>query len=194
MKKIGITGTIGSGKSFVGTLLRERGFAVLDADLKVHELYRDSAELREELTEAFGADVLTSNGVDRVVLANRIFSDREAQKRLESIVYPHLNRAVEAFFADGDCGESRFLEAALLARVPETVALLDEIWIVDAPEDLRLTRLQARGLSYEDAKRRIENQRGDCDISLFADKRIHCINNGSDKPSLWSCVENLLFK
>ena len=51
MVKIGITGSIGSGKSFVGELLRERGFRVLDADRQVHELYRDSKELRAKLAD-----------------------------------------------------------------------------------------------------------------------------------------------
>jgi len=206
MKKIGITGTIGSGKSFVGALLREQGFAVLDADLKVHELYRDCTELRAEMSAEFGEGILTADGVDRVALANKIFTDACAQKKLEFIVYPHLTAAVHEFFAaenfsaDGASGtptdarneKPRFLEAALLAKVPSVVAELDEIWLVDAPEDLRLIRLQSRGLTCDDAKRRIENQRGACDASLFAGKTVRYVINDSDRDSLLNLLQKTL--
>lgn len=161
MKKIGITGGIGVGKSFVGKILRERGFQVMDADCVIHELYRENESLREEILDAFGVDALTNEGVDRKFFADLIFRSEDAREQLESIVYPYLIRTVEEFFEE-NCHEDAadiFVEAALFSRVPEIVDLLDEIWIVDAPEALRLERLLGRGLSRDDALRRIENQR-----------------------------------
>ena len=89
MKKIGITGSIGSGKSFVGSLLRNRGHMVLDADRQVHELYRVSEPLRASIAQAFGAESLTEDGVDRKYLARLIFNDDSARERLENLVYPY---------------------------------------------------------------------------------------------------------
>ena len=200
MVKIGITGSIGSGKSFVGTLLRERGFQVLDADRKVHELYRDSQALRRELASFFGEECLTLMGVNKELVADRVFADANARKKLEQIVYPHLTSAVQNFFDDAGDGEkriggtcreandeesARFVEAALFSRAPELVKLLDEIWIVEAPENVRLQRLVARGLSESDASRRIENQRGACAPELFQGKKIQLLTNVGDR----SCVE-----
>jgi dephospho-CoA kinase len=206
MLKIGITGSIGAGKSFMGRLLRARNFQVLDADCKVHELYRDSAGLRAEMAAYFGEECLTPTGVNSALIADRVFADASARVKLEQIVYPYLNRAVAEFFT-GEVADSssesatqltrvadkcRFVEAALFSRAPELVKMLDEIWIIDAPESARLERLVQRGLSESDAKRRIENQRGVCAPELFPGKRIRTIMNDGDKLHVEQQLDELL--
>ena len=206
MLKIGITGSIGAGKSFVGALLRARNFQVLDADCKVHELYRDSAGLRAEMAAYFGGECLTPTGVNSALIADRVFADASARVKLEQIVYPYLNRAVAGFFT-GEAADSssesaaqltsavdscRFVEAALFSRAPELVKMLDEIWIIDAPESARLERLVHRGLSESDAKRRIENQRGACAPELFPGKRIRTVMNDGDKLHVEQQLDELL--
>ena len=206
MLKIGITGLIGAGKSFVGALLRARNFQVLDADRKVHELYRDSAGLRAEMAAYFGEECLTPDGVNSALIADRVFADSKARVKLEQIVYPYLNRAVAEFFtgkaADSssesatqltsDADKCRFVEAALFSRAPELVKMLDEIWIIGAPESARLERLVHRGLSESDAKRRIENQRGACAPELFPGKRIRTVMNDGDKLHVEQQLDELL--
>ena len=201
MIKIGITGSIGAGKSFVGDLLRERGFQVLDADRKVHELYRDSTELRAEMALFFGESCLTPTGINSAMIADKIFADDNVRVKLEQIVYPYLTRAVVEFFkadaenatrdanAENDADRCRFVEAALFSRAPSLVEMLDEIWIVDAPEDLRLQRLIGRGLDEEDARRRIQDQRGACDESLFMGKPVRKLLNTGDAASLLRQLE-----
>lgn len=206
MLKIGITGSIGAGKSFMGRLLRARNFLVLDADCKVHELYRDSAGLRAEMAAYFGEECLTPTGVNSALIADRVFADANARVKLEQIVYPYLNRAVADFFT-GEAADSssesaaqltsaadkcRFVEAALFSRAPELVKMLDEIWIIDAPESARLERLVHRGLSESDAKRRIENQRGACAPELFPGKRIRTVMNDGDKLHVEQQLDELL--
>ena len=191
MRKIGITGSIGSGKSFLGELLRERGFLVLDADRKIHELYRDSRPLRAELADFFGEACLTPTGVNSAFIADRIFADDAARVKLEQMVYPYLTRAVETFFEDADV-PAKFVEAALFSRAPGLVDMLDEIWIVDAPEEVRLQRLVRRGLNENDAARRIENQRGACAPELFPGKKIQLLTNDGDRSCLESQLEKML--
>ena len=200
MLKIGITGSIGAGKSFMGRLLRARNFQVLDADCKVHELYRDSAGLRAEMAAYFGEECLTPDGVNSALIADRVFADANARVKLEQIVYPYLNRAVADFFtgeaagfsSGNDADKCRFVEAALFSRAPELVKMLDEIWIIDAPESARLERLVQRGLSESDAKRRIENQRGACAPELFPGKRIRTVMNDGDKLHVEQLLNELL--
>lgn len=204
MVKVGITGAIGAGKSFLGELLRQRNFQVLDADKMVHELYRDNEALRSELAAAFGENCLTSSGVNRRYVADLIFQNDAKRIQLESIVYPHLTQAVERFFgktsahSQEDTTEEptapkvKFVEAALFSRTPEIVAMLDEIWIVEATEEIRLRRLVARGLDEEDAQRRIQNQHGACDVSLFPKQSIKILKNDEERPSLERQMEELL--
>jgi dephospho-CoA kinase len=200
MLKIGITGSIGAGKSFMGRLLRARNFLVLDADRKVHELYRDSAGLRAEMASYFGEECLTPTGVNSALIADRVFADANARVKLEQIVYPYLNRAVADFFTGeaagfsngNDADKCRFVEAALFSRAPELVKMLDEIWIIDAPESARLERLVQRGLSESDAKRRIENQCGACAPELFPGKRIRTVMNDGDKLHVEQQLDELL--
>ena len=174
MKKVGITGSIGAGKSFVGSLLRDRGFRVLDADVAVHDLYRENTALRGELAENFGEECLTPAGVNRDYFIRKIFSDDGARTRLESIVYPHLTRYVKDFLdAPVHDGENT-------------------IWIVDAPEDMRLERLVNRGMERSDALRRIENQRGECIAERFAGKTVHTLENAGLRNALELRLDALL--
>ena len=187
MKRIGITGTIGSGKSSVGSILCGRGFPVLDADACVHELYRDCAALREKLAESFGLECLTADGVNRRFLADLIFKDGSAREKLEQLVYPYLTDADRNFFA-ANSGPA-FLEAALLHRIPEVVELLDQVWLVDAPAQVRLERLEQRGLSREDARRRIETQGDLTALWAGADKPLMRINNSGTLEQLEDFVD-----
>ncbi|MCF0217111.1 MAG: dephospho-CoA kinase [Fibrobacteraceae bacterium] len=193
MRKIGITGSIGSGKSVVGGILRKHGYSVLDADKKVHELYASDMNLRKELSFAFGKECLTQTGVDKAFLAKLIFTNVEAKRRLESIVYPYLSRSIIQYFRnafDEPYGkELVFVEAALFARIPEVVKVLDEAWIVFAPENMRYNRLMARGLSQEDARRRIETQRNE---ALPLVNKLVPIENEGDMESLEKRVLRLL--
>lgn len=194
MVKIGITGSIGAGKSFVGEQLREKNFQVLDADRKVHELYRDSQALRQELADYFGKDCLTPDGVNSALIADRIFADALAREKLEHIVYPYLTESVKKFFDEGEPAVCKFVEAALFSRAPELVEMLDEIWIVGAPEEVRLHRLVLRGLEKSDALRRIKNQRGACAPELFPGKTIRAITNDGDRSQVEMQLDVLLKK
>ena len=192
MRKIGIVGSIGAGKSFVGTLLRDRGFRVMDADEVVHELYRTSNDLRAVIRCAFGPYCLTQDGVNREFFADLIFRDSDARRRLESLVYPYLTQAVLDFFEEPERPSERgirFFSAALLDRVPEIVKVLDEIWAVTAPEDIRLKRLVARGLSEDDARRRMETQRMN---ALPSHPNIRVVENASDEGALWARIADIL--
>ncbi len=192
MRKIGIVGSIGSGKSFVGSLLRDRGFRFMDADDVVHELYRTSNDLRAVIRCAFGPYCLTQDGVNREFFADLIFKDHDARRRLESLVYPYLTQAVLDFFEEPERPSERgvrFFAAALMDKVPEIVKQLDEVWAVTAPEEVRLQRLVSRGLSEDDARRRMETQRMN---ALPSHPNIRIIENDGDKAEIWARIADLL--
>ncbi len=162
MKKIGICGKIGSGKSAVGVLLAEKGAFVLDLDVEMHKLYAESEELQKKISERFGAICVQNGTVDRAALASQVFKDPKSLQDLEKIVYPLLQKDAENKFERAENSENppkiATVEGALLFKWPEFSKNLAEIWVVQAPDDVRLERLQKRGLSKEDALRRMQIQ------------------------------------
>lgn len=191
LKKIGLTGSIGAGKSTVGKMLRERGFAVLDCDAEVHRLYACNEELRKSLASEFGKSVLTADGVSRECLADIVFKNSEKRSLLESIVYPYLEKSIGNFFStSASANDSRaFIEAALLFKVPNTLAKLDEVWNVDASAEVRLERLVKRGLNREDAMRRIELQKQNPALNH---SRIVNIDNSRTEAELQETLKSIL--
>ena len=187
---IGITGTIGAGKSLVGHILRDRKIRVIDADVAVHQLYRDDAKLRTAIAKEFGEDMLTEKGISRSRMADLVFKDASARTRLEKLVYPVLTQYLLR-------ANPAFVEAALFENVPELVAKLDEIWVVLASREVRKNRLMAsRGFSEDDAERRIELQSAkDSEEEwrrLFPDKKLRFIDNSGDEKTLKKLIESFL--
>lgn len=161
MQKLGVTGIIGSGKSTVGKLLQESGYPVLDADKAVHQLYKTSSLLKQKLVDTFGESILESNAISRKNLASIVFQNQTALKQLENIVYPYLKQVIIDYFktCEQNKQEFAFLEAALLHKIPEILESLDKIWFISAQENVLLERLVKRGLSFDDAKNRLNLQK-----------------------------------
>jgi dephospho-CoA kinase len=160
MLRVGITGSIGSGKSAVGRILSEKGYPVLDADLLVHQLYASNSLLRESLSARFGKEILTPDGVDRSKLKTLVFQDDQARLDLEEMVYPVLEQEQNRILSEWEGSFAvAFVEAALLYRLPHFVDSLFAVWVVSSSEEVRLERLIQRGLSLMEAKSRIELQK-----------------------------------
>ena len=188
MKKIGLTGMIGSGKSFVGNYLTSKNFFVLDTDREVHQLYKDSVPLRSRIAEIFGSEALSETGISRTFLIPIVFNDKEARKKLETLVYPSLEEKILNFFEEHR-KKTVFVEAALFFKIPKILDMLDEIWLIECEESLRQRRLQNRGLSEEDAKNRIQVQK---QFPELHHKNIIRIQNDSSVQELEAKIEVLL--
>lgn len=148
MIRIGLTGSIGMGKSTTAKMFEAEGVPVYDADAAVHELYAEGGAAVEAVEAAFPG-VTPDGRVDRTKLAERVLNDREALARLEAIVHPLVGRHRADFFA-------RFAEAPVVVLdIPllfETGghAAVDAVVVVSAPEDVQAERVLARpGMSAE---------------------------------------------
>ena len=153
MKILGITGGVGSGKSEILKYLKEEyGAAVCQMDETARELQRSGTECFRKIVEAFGSGIVGGDGeLDRRKLGERVFSDPEELRLLNSIVHPEVLRCVqediEAHAAAGT--ELYVLEAALLPEVGR--GLGDELWYIYVPEEVRRERLKA-SRQYTDGK------------------------------------------
>jgi dephospho-CoA kinase len=150
VKRIGLTGSIGAGKSTVAKLLRDKGIPVLDADAVAREV-SNSLEVRKEVSETFGAEFVLETGLNRAKLAELVFAKPEARAQLNAIIHPRvrfeMNRLQQQLEKTG--------VAAVVQDIPllfesKLEGLFDAVILVDAPLETRLARVMARdGISKE---------------------------------------------
>lgn len=180
MLRVALTGGIASGKSTVAAMLRERGCAVLDADTLGHELLKPGQAAYDEVVRAFGNGILAADGsVDRGKLGAIVFADSDWRARLERILHPRIiEAAVKWFSATGDprrpgARELAFLEATLVYEVGYKPHF-DRVVVCWCRREQQIERLQQRGLSPEDAERRIAAQMPLDEKRRLADDVIDC--------------------
>jgi dephospho-CoA kinase len=171
----GLTGGIGAGKSTVADMLVERGAVLVDGDRVAREVVEPGQPALERIAERFGPTVLDSEGrLDRPALAALAFADDRSRRDLEAITHP----AIHAEFA------RRVLAAAPDAVVVLDVPLLVEsgkanergyhcVIVVEAPRDLRLQRLEGRGVERADAEARMAAQSTDDERRAIATWVLH---------------------
>ena len=161
MLVIGITGTIGSGKSIVASFLRDLGAKVIDADEVGHEVYLPGSRGWKDVIEAFGESILSADGtVDRHKLGEKVFKNQVALAKLNCIVHPLIAEEVQGRLKEFRQKRTRVvvLEAALLIEAGWE-PLVDEIWVTIAPESVIYKRLGAkREFSHEQIQSRIKAQ------------------------------------
>ena len=160
MKKIGITGGIGSGKSVVSHILTTMGYPVYDSDSWAKRLMNNHPDIRQALTDRFGPDTYISNALNRAYLAQQIFNDKDALAFVNSIVHPIVcNHFVQ--WAESQPTEIVFIESAILFS-SGLDKIVDKVIYVDAPQEIRLQRAMNRDhASAEAITARINNQSHD---------------------------------
>jgi dephospho-CoA kinase len=161
MRVIGLTGGIGTGKSSVSRLLREKGVTVIDADEATRAVQSRGSEGLRWLVDEFGASILTSDGgLDRARLAAVAFADPEVRQRLNAIVHP----LVREWMADRQMAAEARGEPYVVLDIPllfesRGAAAFDDVILVYAPEEVALRRLvEQRGMSEEQARARLAAQ------------------------------------
>jgi dephospho-CoA kinase len=165
---IGLTGSIGMGKSTTARFFAEAGVPVHDADAAVHRLYAGEAV---PLVEAVFPGVTTAEAIDRDKLAKRVLGDPEALKRLEGIIHPLVRREEERFLDDA----RRAGAAVAVLDIPllfETGAdrRVDAIVVVTAPFDMQRARALSRaGMTEEKFQGLLAKQVPDADKRRRAD-------------------------
>jgi len=167
--KIGITGGIGSGKSYVARIFGALGVPCYDADREAKMLMNGDPHIREALLKAFGPQVYGSDGlIDRAHLSAQVFRDRGKLELLNGIVHPVVIRHAEDWAAAQRHPYS-LKEAALLFE-SGSYRLLDRTILVSAPEEERIRRVIRRdSTTREEVTRRIEKQMTEEEKAKLAD-------------------------
>ena len=184
MKLIGLTGGIGSGKSTVATLCRERGWRVVDADGIARDVVKPGRSALAELAAAFGEDILLSDGsLNRKELARRAFVDKEHTELLNSITHPRIQAETQRQFDEAREEGYDFAVYDMPLLVDNGLDKdMDYVIVVDVAVEERVRRLvTSRGLEEDDARRRIAAQVTD-EVRLAA--ATHVIDNNGTLEQL----------
>lgn len=176
MLRIGLTGGIASGKSAVATMLRDLDFAVIDADALAHTLQEPGQPAHDAIVREFGAAVATASGkIDRAKLAAVVFADSTKLARLNTILHPRVDAEVRRQFAawERDGRDVAFVEAALLVEAGMH-KMLDGLVVTWCRPEQQLERMRARGMSEEEARRRVAAQMPVDQKLVQATEKIDC--------------------
>lgn len=189
--KVGITGGIGSGKSFVAEIVRKTGYPVYIADNEAKRLMVEDTELTEAIKKQFGESAYLENGaLNRAHLASIVFEDKEQLSKLNQLVHPAVYKDFQKW-AEHQIKPIVFKEAALLIETGSH-RQLDFLIVVTAPEQVRIKRVMDRdGVTENDVRSRMKNQLPQAEKDEKADFLI--INDGKQAivPQLSEALEKL---
>mgnify|MGYP000869832858 FL=1 len=190
-KIIGLTGGIASGKSTVTSYLREKGYAVIDADRVVHDLQAQGGELYQALVEHFGTEILLDTGdLNRPALAERIFSSQNEiawsnqvqGEMIRKALARERDRLIEA-------EDLFFMDIPLLIE-QGYLNWFDQVWLVYVTEDTQLERLMERNALTEDqARDRLAAQMSLDEKKAFVDL---VIDNNSKRDHLYQQIDRAI--
>ncbi len=173
MLRVGLTGSIGVGKSFVASVFVELGCHVLDADQTAREVVMPGTAGLKALTEAFGEEILSTDGtLDRKRLGARIFTDQSERERLNHILHPFIIARQDEILNEWEAEDQDgigIVDAALMIE-SGGYKRFDKLIVVHCRPEVQLERLILRDkLTREEALRRINSQMPQEEKQKFAD-------------------------
>lgn len=161
MKRIGVTGGIGSGKTVVSEIFKTLGAKVYNADNRAKEILNSDHSVRSQIMNNFGDNIYTNGIIDRKRLAAKVFNNPVDLSRLNAIVHPAVARDFERFLESNQNEDYIIKEAAILFE-SGSHKLLDSIVLVYSPIEVRIARVLERDKTNREAVlARMKNQMDD---------------------------------
>ncbi|MCM8790759.1 MAG: dephospho-CoA kinase [Candidatus Omnitrophica bacterium] len=189
MKVIGLTGSFGTGKTFVASLFKSKGAKVLDADAIAHECITKGTPVFKKIVRAFGKRVLRPRGeIDRKKLAKIVFGNKKALARLNSLVHPEVIQKLRARIRRCGPEDIVVIDAPLLIEAGAK-ELVDKLIVVTCPKKRQIERCVKKfRIKRQEVMKRIASQ-----IPLKRKIKIadFVIDNGKTKNATKRQVEKL---
>ncbi|MBZ9651248.1 dephospho-CoA kinase [Psychroflexus montanilacus] len=174
MKKIGLTGGIGSGKSTVANMFKENNVPVFIADIEAKKIL-DKPEVASEIAKTFNLDLNSEGLIHKPDLSAIVFNNTEALNKLNSIIHPKVHTKFENWLKKQQAAYIIY-EAAIIFE-KKRASDFDHTILVTAPEDTRIERVMARdGVGRDDVKSRMKAQWSESKKINLADFIIENIN------------------
>ena len=156
---IAVTGGIGSGKSVVSRIVAAMGYPVYDCDSRAKMLMDNDRSMKTAIADCIDRGCITADGaIDRKALAAIVFNDKEKLAALNSIVHGAVAADIRSWIDRNPVANKFFIETAILYQ-SGLDAMVDEVWEVKAPADVRISRVMKRnGLARHEVEARINSQ------------------------------------
>ncbi|MCL4536663.1 MAG: dephospho-CoA kinase [Nitrospirae bacterium] len=183
----GLTGNYGMGKSTVARLFKELGAIIIDTDDIVRELLKDPAVIYE-IKKAFGEDIVEGDEINKRMLAEIVFEHPHLRISLENILHPRVFKKVDEEIA-------KITDSAAIVIVEAPVIFergyqnrFDKIITVYTSEEIAINRLKEKGISEDDARKRLKSQ---FPIEMKISKSDFAIDNSKDLEDTRRQVEEI---
>lgn len=196
MITIGITGGIGSGKSYISNLLRQRGILVFDCDTEAKKLTIEDRNIRQQLQALLGEEVYTNTGVNKQMLATYLFASKDNAARVNAIIHPVVRQAFRDWVIK--CKSEGYMIVAMESAILFESGFdseVDKVLMVHAPQEIRCLRVMQRDhASIDEVKKRIASQYSDEEKIIKSDfvienDGVQSLDNQLDK--LFSTLNNI---
>ena len=172
---IGLTGGMGSGKSFVAGKFEKKGVPVYNSDMRAKELMETHPAIKKELIDKFGSMVFKNNLLNRKLIAGRIFNDKLLLTWINELVHPVVKNDFEQWVSEKKT-KIVLKEAAILIE-SGAYKQCNKIIVITAPKPLRIKRVMLRdNMSYKEVEERMAKQISDTERLKYAYYTI--INDG----------------
>ncbi len=173
MLRVGLTGSIGVGKSFVAGVLADLGCHLIDADVTAREVVAPSSVALEKVVAEFGPEVLQPNGaLDRTKLGNLVFSNPARRATLNSILHPYIISRQDELMREWEAVSPTGIAVVDAALMIESGGYkrFDKLIVVHCRPEIQIQRLMSRNnLTREEAEKRIAAQMSQDEKKKFAD-------------------------
>ena len=191
MKRIGITGGIGSGKSFVSSIFLKYNFKSFNSDFEAKNIINNNNEIKNQIIEKFGVLSYNNDTLNSEYISNIIFKDNKKLAQINKIVHPKVYDSYRKFIIKNKNFNTVF-ESALLFDY-ENFKNNDYNILITCPENLRIERIMARGnLSYDDIKRIINSQIDYDKKKHIADFCIENIESQTTRKQVTEIIEKII--
>ena len=158
MIKVGITGGIGVGKTYISNILKKMGFSVFSSDQVSKKIVLENTFVRDQIREFFGEDIIENDKISREKLAIQVFSNREKLKKLNEIVHPFVKKEFDNWMSKRYDEKVVFKEAAILFEA-NSQKNLDYVVCVSAKLQDRINRVMQRDkVDSDSVEKRISMQ------------------------------------
>lgn len=190
MLHLGLTGSIGSGKSTVALLLREMGIAVLDAD-QIAKQVSSREDVLLEVANTFGQEYILPQGLNRPKLAELVFKQPEARAKLNAIIHPKVRQEMSEQVARLEVeGAKVVVQDIPLLFENKLESLFTAVLLVDAPLELRMARVMARDNSSKEQF--LARDAAQMPPSEKRQRTLFVLENDGDKMHLKKQLETML--
>ena len=187
MKRIGITGGIGAGKSLVAEIIKAMGYPVYNSDERAKELTESNPKIKEGLIHLFGEEIYQNGTLNKFALAQAIFSNESLREKVNALIHPIVREDFN-LWALAQNNSLVFNESAILFETG-SFKNFDAIILVYAPTELRIKRIMKRdNCSENEVLKRMNSQFSDEEKFQYTELRI--LND--EKKPLLTQVEQII--